>query len=246
MMQRLFKKPANKPLRSYAQCGEDILAHNILCRQLRIQQPTYLDIGANDPVRFSNTYLLYKLGCTGLLVEPDPDLAIKLRRKRPRDTVLEAGIATSDPAQGSHATLYRMNQPTLNTFSLEEAESACAQGPYNITEQIRVPMVGIEQAITQHQSERPHFVSIDAEGMDLAILNSYDLKAHRPVLICIETIDFCETNIGRPRTEVYDQMHKLGYFLHSRSHINGLFVCTQAWAERFGAPPPAIPQAIAA
>ena len=237
------KHPNQVNHKSFAQCGEDILAHNILCKQLRIATPTYVDIGANDPVRFSNTYLFYRLGCRGLLIEPDPDLATRLRRKRRHDTVLEAGIATCG---ASRATLYRMNQPTLNTFSLAEAKSACEQGPYRIVEQIDVPMLAVRDAIDLNLGRRPHFLSVDAEGMDLAILAQYDFDKHRPELVCVETIDFCETNIGRPRTEVYARLNELGYFLHSRSHINGLFVCQHAWAERYGAPPPAMPDSLAA
>lgn len=239
MIRKLFqrnRRPA--PLRSYAQCGEDILAHNILCRQLRIERPTYLDIGANDPVKFSNTYLLYTLGFRGLLIEPDPDLARALSRKRPGDVVLQAGINIDGACE---ATLYRMNQPTLNTFSKADADEACAQGPYRIEEEVTVPMLSAAEAIRGHLGGRPNFVSLDAEGLDLAILERFDFEADRPELVCVETVDFCETNLGRPRTEVYALLAARGYFAHSRSHINGLFVCERAWAARFGAPPPAMP-----
>lgn len=230
-----FSKPkASKPLRSYAQCGEDILAHTILCKHLRIDHPTYVDIGAHDPVRLSNTYLLYTLGGKGLLIEPDPECVAKLRRKRKRDTILAAGISVDEAGT---AEFYRMNQPTLNTFSLEDAEDACRQGPYRIVERVSMPVMPIREAIDKHLFGRPNFVSIDAEGMDLSILNSYDFHRHAPELICVESAEFCEDNLGRPRTEIFDLLESKGYFLYASTYLNGLFVNKQSWRELVGEPP---------
>lgn len=227
----------NKPrpyLTSYAQSGEDILAHNVLCRHMKIAKPTYVDIGAHEPIRLSNTYLLYTLGCRGLLIEPDPDCVKKLKRQRRHDTILAAGIS---PDQAGQAEFYRLNQPTLNTFSLRDAEDACAQGPYRIIERMTVPVLPIAQAIDDHLPGRPNFVSIDAEGLDISILKSYDFHRHAPELICIESAEFCENNIGPLRNEIFDLLDQKGYFLYASTYLNGLFVHRQAWQERVGTPP---------
>ena len=57
--------------RSFAQCGEDRIAAFIL-DTLSMPQPTYLDLGANDPCRLNNTFFFYLRGGRGVLVEPDP------------------------------------------------------------------------------------------------------------------------------------------------------------------------------
>ena len=56
---------------------------------------TYLDIGANHPVRLNNTYLFYLRGYKGVLVEPNVSLCERLRAVRPRDTTLAAGIGVT-------------------------------------------------------------------------------------------------------------------------------------------------------
>ncbi len=225
---------ANKPLRSYAQAGEDILAHTVLCKHLRIDRPSYVDVGAHDPVRLSNTYLLYTLGCRGLLIEPDPDGVKKLSRKRRGDTVLAAGISVDGSRS---AEFYRLSQPTLNTFSLQVAEDACKQGPYRIVECLDVPTLPIDVAIQNHLRHRPNFVSIDAEGLDLAILNTYDFDRHAPELICIESAEFSEDNLGRPRQDIFGLMESIGYFLYASTYVNGLFISRKAWRDRVGEPP---------
>src|SRR4051812_41063504 len=57
---------------SYAQQGEDLAVASIF-GLLGVGRPTYLDVGAGDPVEGSNTYLFYERGCRGVLVEPNPD-----------------------------------------------------------------------------------------------------------------------------------------------------------------------------
>lgn len=233
-MPNWFKRSSTKPTRTYAQCGEDVLAYTVLCRLMRIDRPTYVDIGAHDPIRLSNTYLLYKLGCRGLLIEPDPDCVVKLRRKRKHDTILAAGIS---PDQASEAAFYRLNQPTLNTFSLKDAEDACAQGPYKIIERLSVPVLPIADAIDDNLAQRPNFVSLDAEGLDIAILNTYDFDRHAPELICVEAAEFSEKNLGGLRTDIFDLLTSKGYFLYASTYLNGLFIHAKAWQERVGDPP---------
>ena len=59
---------------SYSQQGEDLIILDIF-RHLRLKRPSYLDIGAWEPVKSNNTYLFYRLGSRGVLVEPNPVFA---------------------------------------------------------------------------------------------------------------------------------------------------------------------------
>ena len=42
----------------------------------------FVEVGANDPRERSQTWLLEQSGWTGVLIEPQPDLATELRAKR--------------------------------------------------------------------------------------------------------------------------------------------------------------------
>src|SRR5690348_15604960 len=64
---------------TYAQCGEDVIV-GFLLGWLNISEPTYLDIGANDPIQYNNTYALYQRGFRGVCVEPNPTLFERLSR----------------------------------------------------------------------------------------------------------------------------------------------------------------------
>jgi hypothetical protein len=100
---------------SYAQQGEDLVIENILS-QIGIKNPvTYLDVGAFDPVYDSNTYILYKAGGHGVLVEPNPAKTRRLESVRPRDKTLNVGIGTS--AQRTTADYYLIGGPSKGAFN---------------------------------------------------------------------------------------------------------------------------------
>jgi len=48
--------------KSYAQCGEDLIVKFIFDNVLKINKPTFIDIGANHPYIGNNTFLFYKNG----------------------------------------------------------------------------------------------------------------------------------------------------------------------------------------
>lgn len=60
---------------SYAQHSEDKLAESLLPNRVR----SFIDIGANDGVLFSNTYKFAKLRARGLCIEPSRNSFLKLR-----------------------------------------------------------------------------------------------------------------------------------------------------------------------
>ena len=103
--------------RSFAQQGEDLILYNLLCHDLKIQAPTYLDIGAGDPVLCNNTYALYLTGSRGVLVEPNPTLVRKLKAVRPGDVVIGCGVGLKETTAADYYVI-RGNWP-LNTFSPE-------------------------------------------------------------------------------------------------------------------------------
>ena len=70
--------------RTYAQHGDDLAILNIF-DMIGITRPSYLDIGAHDPFKISNTALLYLRGSRGINVEANPRLIEAFRVQRPDD-----------------------------------------------------------------------------------------------------------------------------------------------------------------
>ena len=98
---------------SFAQCGEDRIVW-FLCGYLGISPIDYIDVGAHDPVAGNNTYLFYRMGHRGVLIEPNGTMCRKLRPVRPDDRVLEAGVgatAAREAVPQSLPTLRFANKP---------------------------------------------------------------------------------------------------------------------------------------
>jgi len=209
---------------SYSQCGEDLIIRYIF-DVLKIPQPNYLDIGAHHPAYLNNTFIFYQNGSTGVNIEPDFQLFSYIKKCRPRDINLNIGIANEK------ATLdfYVMSVPTLNTFSLEEAKKAESE-KIKIDKIIQIPVVPVEDVLNEYFSDAaPDFLSLDVEGLDLKILQSFNFVKWRPKVICVETITYSEKCDGKKIKDIEILLIEKGYFSYADTHINTIFVDKAIW-----------------
>lgn len=211
--------------RSYAQCGEDVIADYLLTGLLGFTRPTYLDIGAHHPWHLSNTYAFYRKGCRGVCVEPDPVLFRRIRHARSRDVCLNVGVGSLREVK----ELFVIDDPGLNTFS-EQTRGALEEGhPFRVTRSVPVQIVPMNDILTKHFGPWPNFVSLDAESMDLEILRAVDFALYRPEVICVETLAYPElvkiASIG-------EFLKGVGYEVYADTHVNTIFVESGAWTRR--------------
>jgi len=212
---------------SYSQSGEDLIIEHIFVT-LGMDRITYLDLGANHPTRFSNTYLFYRNGGSGVCVEPDPTLQPLFRRWRSRDILLTCGVGVEE----EEADFYIMTTNTLNTFSRDEAERTQGYGRQRIEKVIRLPLKPVNVILRQHFKECPNLVSLDIEGMDFQILKSLDLDIWRPTVFCIETLTYTEDKTERKLNEIIDYMQGKDYLVYGDTYINTIFVNRDTWRRR--------------
>jgi FkbM family methyltransferase len=193
--------------RTYAQHGDDLAILNIMgC--LRIPTPSYLDVGAHHPFVLSNTALLYERGCRGINVEANPALLDSFKRLRPEDKNVCVAVG---PEAGA-AILHRQTK-TSGLNSLLPLPG--------LFDAIEVPVITIDEVVDVYANGQwPDLLSLDAEGMDLQILQSIDYARGGPKLICVEAIS--------SHGDVSDALRSLltanGYAVHSWAGSNMLFV----------------------
>ncbi len=208
---------------TYSQYGEDIIILKLLER-CKIDNITYLDIGANHPVMGSNTFSFYQRGFRGVLIEPNPYLFNQLKRVRPDDTFLNIGISNTTESQADFYMFDDVYNP-LNTFSYEDAKGCEAQGIY-IKQTIKLPLKNINDVIEENFKQPPVLVSIDVEGLDEQILRGLDYSKHAPFIVCVETVIFSREGVMEKRKEILDFMESAGYFIYADTHVNTIF-CNQ-------------------
>lgn len=205
---------------SYAQQGEDVVLQAVL-EHLGIPRPRYLDIGAFHPSISSNTFLFYARGSRGVLVEPNPFMAGLLRRARPEDVVLDVGVSVDGSTEADYYVI--RERPQLNTFSREQADRYVAEsGPGAIERVMKVPLRTINEILEQHfAAAPPDLVSIDVEGLDLALLQTLAFDRSRPAVFCVETLVY-GTNEQREPTLEFLRGH--GYAVRAGTFVNTIFV----------------------
>lgn len=182
---------------SFSQQGEDIVLYHAAKELLKLDRPTYMDVGAAYPVKGNNTYLLYSTGARGVLVEPNPALTEQLRAVRPGDIVVQAGIGVTAQAEADYYEI--KGNPMLNTFSPDHvAELQKDQAESVVERVVKMPLLNINAVIAEHLGTAPDILSTDVEGLDLAILRSLDLSRFRPGVICAETLQTLRTGRMAP------------------------------------------------
>jgi FkbM family methyltransferase len=205
----------------YSQAGEDIIVQ-YLFDSLKIDKPTYLEVGTNQPLICNNTYNFYTKGCYGVCIEPDKNMVGKIKAKRPDDIVLNIGIGLTE---SSNAPFYLFPDKVngWSTFSKEEALIRERESGIGFST-VEVPLVPVNTIIGKYFSPHPNFISLDVEGLDLDILQSLDFEKYKPEVICVETVTFgYMTNTEEKITGISDFMHSKGYITYADTHINTIY-----------------------
>lgn len=209
---------------SYSQSGEDIIIRNIF-DQIGIKNPKYIDIGAHHPTLFSNTYLFYKNGSSGLCIEPDPRLFKRIQNKRKRDTCLNIGISSS---YIKNAPYYIMTAKTLNTFSKEDSEqvqkAVVAFGKQKVEKIEYIDLIPVKNILKDYFNKFPDILSIDTEGLDEEIIKGINFNEYRPKVICIEVIEQTSDNKFIQNKNIFKIMEENGYKEYANTHINSIFI----------------------
>jgi len=177
---------------SYAQEGEDMILERFL--ELR---PTgfYVDIGAHHPLRFSNTYRLYRRGWRGLNVDAHPGSMKPFRKIRPRDINVEAAVSSTQ----QELTYYIFNDHALSTFNKDLALKHTV-GPYSVVKEVKVMTLPLAQLLDQYvpAGTKIDLLTIDVEGLDYDVLRSNDWNRYAPEFILVECLESSTPDTATP------------------------------------------------
>lgn len=168
-------------LGSYSQHGEDLILTKLLKRTKNL---FYIDVGANHPEKLSNTKYFYERGSRGINIDANPELIKEFYVQRPEDINLNIGIA---PTEGE-MTFYVLDSNDLSSFSKSSADENCVEYNSKIRAQINVKTSPLVKIIEEYATDKTiDFLSVDAEGFDLKVLQSNDWQKYRPRFVLVET-----------------------------------------------------------
>jgi FkbM family methyltransferase len=168
----------------------------------------FVEVGANDPERWSQSFHLEQMGWSGILVEPQPELADALRQRR---TAKVYSVACSSPENaGKRITLHLAGGHSSFDPMLKVATSV-PQGT------IDVPVRTLDEILTEASAPSPiDFLAVDVEGHEIEVLRGFDVARWRPRLILVEdhALD----------TRLHRFMRSRGYRWFRRTDVNGWYI----------------------
>lgn len=161
---------------SFSQFWQDLIAYGLLIENFNKEEleNNFIEIGAWDGIKFSNTYYLEKYhNFKGVCIEPLHNAFKKLESNR---TSINLNYFVSNTMDEK---VYILNNGMMSKRILNPIESENIQNTDVIT---------LNQVFEDYFYEKKDvdFISIDTEGTEMEVLKSLDFKKFRVKLFCIE------------------------------------------------------------
>lgn len=201
---------------SYAQNFEDV----ILWRALKhVERGFYLDVGAQDPIKDSVSLGFYENGWRGVHVEANAHYAERLRQGRPDEDVLEVAI---DRTEGE-IEFFDISDTGLSTGDEAIARAHEAQG-WKVNRR-RVASRRLATVLDSYRETPIHWLKIDVEGMEAAVIDSWSPSTIRPWVVVVESTKPMSTELSHEAWE--PKLLALGYEFVYFDKLNRFYVSSE-------------------
>jgi hypothetical protein len=205
---REFYKGYFQNISSFSQFGEDLELLGVLGKSKGI----FIDVGSGRPVSGSNTWMLYKLGWSGISIDPLKSNMFLHKLLRPRDRFIRAIIGPEARNIDFWETFpYEYSSTDKNLVSKLFATNKAQFVNCYLVESIPINRIF-------ENTKDVRLLCIDAEGMDFEILRNLDFDKYRPELICIEDHEYTQE-----KSQIKQLMIENNYRLEKNKHPSYIY-----------------------
>jgi FkbM family methyltransferase len=204
---------------AFSQEGEDIILRRFFEKN-NIQKGFYIDIGCFHPIKYSNTFLLYKNGWEGINIDANPDAITLFNSYRPKDININTGISNSNET----LTYYSFNLPALNTFSKSQV-NLYLKNPTNVLlGEKKIKLNKLSDILENYlpNGQKITLLTVDVEGLDYEVLTSNDWTKYIPLVIVAENHTAELDNLINDK--IYIFLTNKGYKLISKLDLSSIYV----------------------
>ena len=179
--------------KSYSISNVDLIIDRIFSKK---DKGIYVDVGCNHPIKYNNTYLLYKKGWSGINIDLDKDSIDQFNNLRKRDTNIKALITSLDDEEKE--LYFYHKRSAINTIS-----KSLANKRGNKHKEIKkVKGTSLNSIIenSKYKDSKINLLSIDIENYEYEVLKNFNFEKYNIDLIVSEITDTTTDNL-----ETYNQ-----------------------------------------
>ncbi|MFL9962883.1 FkbM family methyltransferase [Paraburkholderia sediminicola] len=185
-----------------------------------------MDVGAYHPVKFSNTYALYRRGWRGINIDMDPMKIEAFKLARSDDTNVCAAISNQEATRQAYSfSAYGL------TSTIEPGEVARRTETPVSVRNVETTTLDDVLANSCYSACEIDLLSIDAEGHDYQVLRSIDTNNYKPkIVIVVSTLMLINDIV---KSAIYRYLVDHDYRLVGWTHLSLIFRLDKSEIFRF-------------
>lgn len=166
---------------SYSISNVDLIIDRIFSK---IKKGIYVDIGCNHPIKYNNTYLLYKKGWNGINVDSDEKSISEFKRFRRDDHNVNSLISGSRKKLNYY---FYHDRSALNTVDSKLVRQRKTK-PKKI---IKMKTSTLNEILEQspYKNKKINLLSIDIENHEYEVLKNFNFKKYKIDMIVTECLN---------------------------------------------------------
>jgi FkbM family methyltransferase len=134
---------------------------------------------------------------------------------RSRDINIQAAISNKIET----LTYYKFNDPALNTFDKDLAQTRIGN-KYKVISEEKITTIQLKEILSKQKISDIDFMSIDVEGLEMQVLESNDWNSYQPQILLVESIASDLVTIYD--SDLYKFINNFNYTLFAKT-FNTLF-----------------------
>jgi hypothetical protein len=171
--------------KSYSLSNVDLVIERIFKKK---NKGIFIDVGCNHPIKYNNTYLLYKKGWSGINIDLDMESINQFNKLRKRDINIQTLITSYDNEEKD--LFFYHDRSAINTISKDLANSRKNQ--YKDIRKLKGKSLNTIIENSKFKNSKIDLLSIDIENYEYEALKNFNFKKYDIDMIVTEITD---TNI---------------------------------------------------
>ena len=193
LIKKLYYEKYTK--KSYSISNVDLIIDRMFSK---VEKGVFIDLGCNHPIKFNNTYLLYKRGWRGINIDLDKESIDEFNKIRDKDYNVQSLISTNIGEEKE--IYYYHSRSAINTLSRELLEHRkTKKDSIKILKETTNTLENIIEK-SPFKNQKINLLSIDIENHEYEALKKFNFSKFRIDVIVIEIHD-----LRQKKLEIYNQ-----------------------------------------